>query len=75
MVPVTPEPDAREMRLWLRRLRRVIADTPTGARVMVASGFVRVMVGCDDDATHQEAERVRATVETCEAPGWREDDP
>lgn len=63
------------MRLWLGRLRRVVAATPPGVCVMVASGFVRVTVGCDTDAACQEEERSRTAVDNIDAPGWREDDP
>lgn len=70
-----PEND-RALHLWLRRLRRVAADTPAGVNVFVASGAVQVTLGCDHDAHARDGlERARTQVDSFLAPQWQEDDP
>lgn len=63
-----------ELSRWLRRLRKVAADTPPDVHVHVAAGHVLVTHGYNEDAC-QDEERVSKMVASFLAPRWLENDP
>ena len=58
---------------WVRRLRRLVRDTPAGVRVYVANATVTVTDNCD--GAGEDAQAIQQhSVESIGAPRWNAGD-